>query len=91
MCDICRQFVCPGGCPNAPEAVAVFVCSGCDRDIYEGVQSATLESVKATQQKWVKDRPYHYAILGDIKALDMKKLQSLGEVTILTQEEIFGY
>jgi predicted metal-binding protein len=36
MCDICRQFVCPGGCPNAPEAHAVFVCSGCDRDIYEG-------------------------------------------------------
>ena len=62
-----------------------------NRNIYEGVQSATLESVKATQQKWVKDRPYHYAILGDIKALDMKKLESLGEVTILTQEEIFGY
>ncbi|MBR6813244.1 MAG: insulinase family protein, partial [Tidjanibacter sp.] len=62
-----------------------------NRDIYEGVQSATLESVKATQQKWVKDRTYHYAILGDIKALDMEKLKSLGEVTILSQEEIFGY
>lgn len=36
MCDICRQFPCPPGCPNAPGPIAVFVCSGCDRDIYEG-------------------------------------------------------
>ena len=36
MCDICRQCPCPSGCPNAPEPKAVFVCSGCDRDIYEG-------------------------------------------------------
>ena len=36
MCDICRQFPCPGGCPNAAEPRAVFVCSGCDQDIYEG-------------------------------------------------------
>ena len=36
MCDICRQFPCPSGCPNAAEPRTVFVCSGCDQDIYEG-------------------------------------------------------
>ena len=24
------------GCPNAPEPIAVFVCSGCGNKIYEG-------------------------------------------------------
>lgn len=36
MCDICRQSPCPPGCPNAPEPRAIYVCSGCDQDIYEG-------------------------------------------------------
>ncbi len=62
-----------------------------NRDLFEAVQNMTLDDVTATQQKWVKDRTYHYAILGDIKDLDMDKLRSLGEVTILSQEEIFGY
>ena len=38
----------------------------------------TIDDVKATQQKWVKDRPYTYGILGDIKALDLNFLKTLG-------------
>ena len=51
----------------------------------------TLADVKATQEKWVKDRTYHYCILGDIKDLDMNFLRTLGPVRTVTQEEIFGY
>ena len=31
------------------------------------------------------------SILGDTKDLDMEALKKIGPVTILTQEEIFGY
>lgn len=59
--------------------------------LYEAVPSMTLQDVKDAQEKWVKDRTYHYCILGDIKDLDMNYLKSLGKVRTVTQEEIFGY
>ncbi len=36
MCSECRQTPCHPRCPNAPEPKAVFVCSGCSHEIYEG-------------------------------------------------------
>lgn len=36
MCDMCLQFPCHPRCPNAPDPPAVYVCSGCDQEIYEG-------------------------------------------------------
>ena len=61
------------------------------KKIYEVLPTLTLEDVKATQDKWVEDRTYCYGILGDIKDLDTKYLSTLGPVTILSLEEIFGY
>ena len=61
------------------------------KQIFEVAQTLTLDDVKATQQKWVKDRTYVYGILGDIKDLDTDYLQTLGPVHVLTLEEIFGY
>ena len=61
------------------------------KKIYEVLPSLTLEDVKATQDKWVEGRTYHYGILGDIKDLDTKYLRTLGPVQTLTLEEIFGY
>ena len=61
------------------------------KKIYEVLQTLTLEDIKETQKKWVKDRTYHYGILGDIKDLDTKYLRTLGPVKTLTLEEIFGY
>jgi predicted Zn-dependent peptidase len=62
-----------------------------NRDLFEKVQNMTLEDVEKFQQEWIKGRTYHYGILGDIKALDMNKLKSIGPVTTLSKEEIFGY
>ncbi len=62
-----------------------------DRQIFEKVQSMTLDDVKAAQQQWVKDRPYTYGILGDIKNLDLNFLKTLGPIKTVSQEEIFGY
>ena len=47
--------------------------------------------MKITQEEWVKDRTYAYGILGDIKDLDTKYLNTLGDVKVLKLEEIFGY
>ena len=62
-----------------------------EKQIFETVQTLTFEDVKATQEKWVKDRTYVYGVLGDIKYLDTKYLNTLGPVQVLSLEEIFGY
>ena len=62
-----------------------------NRQIFEKVQSMTLDDVKAAQQKWVKDRPYTYGILGNIQDLDLNFLKTLGPITTVSQEELFGY
>ena len=62
-----------------------------EKKVFEVAQTLTLDDIKATQQAWVKDRTYAYGILGDIKDLDTKFLETLGPVQILTLEEIFGY
>ena len=36
MCNICLQFPCHPRCPNAPDPPAVFVCSGCSKEIVDG-------------------------------------------------------
>ena len=61
------------------------------RDVFENVQTMTLDDVKAVQQQWVKDRNYYYLILGDSKNLDLNYLRTLGPITFLSQEQIFGY
>lgn len=35
MCEICLQYICPSGCPNAPEPPHIH-CDLCDIEIYEG-------------------------------------------------------
>lgn len=62
-----------------------------DKLVFEKVQNMTLKDVKATQEKYVKGRKYNYGILGDIKDLDMNYLKTLGKVTVLSSEDIFGY
>jgi len=61
------------------------------KDLFEKVQTMTLEDVKAFQRKYIKDLPYTYCILGDTKSLNQKDLNSFGTVKRLSLEEIFGY
>ncbi len=59
--------------------------------VFEKVQDMTLADVKAFQEKWIKDRRYVYGFLGKKAGFDMDFVGSLGPVTELTLEEIFGY
>ncbi|MCL2291424.1 MAG: insulinase family protein [Bacteroidetes bacterium] len=61
------------------------------KDVFNNVQTMTLEDVVAFQEKYIKGRPYTYCILGDSKDLDLKSLGKIGKITKLTKEEIFGY
>ena len=62
-----------------------------DREVFENLGSMTLDDVAAFQEASVKDRPYTYAILGDIKDLDVDYLKTLGPVKTVSLEDIFGY
>ena len=59
--------------------------------VFEKVGALTMEDLKATHARWIQGRPYWYGILGDTKDLDMAFLRSLGPVTQVSLEEIFGY
>ena len=61
------------------------------QQIFDAVQTMTLADVKATQEKWIKNRTYTYGILGDIQDLDLNYLKTLGPIRTVSQEEIFGY
>jgi predicted Zn-dependent peptidase len=58
---------------------------------FEQVPEMTLADVKAFQEKYIKEKPYTYCILGDSKDLDLKSLEKIGKITKLSKEEIFGY
>ena len=62
-----------------------------EKQLFEKVGGMTMDDLKATHERWIKDRTYVYAILGDTRDLDMQFLRSLGPVRTLTLEEIFGY
>ena len=61
------------------------------KELYEKIPGMTLENVKDFQTKFIKNKPMTYCVLGDVKDLDLEALKKIGPVTILTQEEIFGY
>ena len=61
------------------------------KEVYEGIQRLTLDDLVAFQQKYVKGRPYSYVILGDKNDVDLNYLRTLGNITFVSQEEIFGY
>lgn len=61
------------------------------KTVYNGMQNLSFEDVRNYQRTKVKNRKYHYFILGDIEDLDIKSLQKIGKVVVLSTEDIFGY
>ena len=60
-------------------------------ELFRQIPGMTLDEVRNFQQQYIKGKPLTFCILGDTKDLDLKALEKLGPVTILTQEELFGY
>lgn len=67
------------------------------KDVYETLgktyttEKAIADAVLKFQQEKVKGRHYNYLILADKTKVDMAFLKSIGEVTELSYEDIFGY
>ena len=59
--------------------------------IYDKIAGMTMFDLLSTHEDWIRGRTYHYAILGDVKDLDMDFLRTLGPVKIVSPEEMFGY
>ena len=62
-----------------------------DKAVFEALSTMTMEDVLAVKNEITSEGNYHYAILGDVKDMDMAYLKTLGSVKILSLEEIFGY
>ena len=62
-----------------------------EKQVFEKVGSLTMGDLLETHARWIKDRTYWYAILGDPADLDMAFLKTLGPVQQVSLEEIFGY
>jgi predicted Zn-dependent peptidase len=62
-----------------------------NRDIFEKVQTLTLDDVVKFQQDNIKDRDYAICILGRYEDFDMKRLLEYGPIRKLELKEIFGY
>ena len=62
-----------------------------EKQVYEKIGSLTMEDLRATHARWIKDRTYVYALLGDPADLDMAFLRTLGPVRTVPLDEIFGY
>lgn len=60
-------------------------------DIYNKVPSLTIDDVVNFNNKYIKNKPKTYIVLGNKDQVDLKKLEKFGKVQILTLEEIFGY
>ncbi len=60
-------------------------------DIYNKIPSLTINDVVDFNNKFIKNKPKTYIVLGNKDQVDLKKLEKFGKVQILTLEEIFGY
>lgn len=61
------------------------------KDIYQTMLTAKPDDLVQFQQRHVKNRNYHWIVLGDRKQIDFDYLRTLGPVTELKLEDVFGY
>jgi predicted Zn-dependent peptidase len=59
--------------------------------IYDRVQDMKFDDVKNFHQKYIKDKKYNIAVLGNREKLNFAALDKYGAVQELTLDEIFGY
>ena len=68
---------------------------GLDYDVrktsYERIPSITLEDMKTFFDSEIKGRKYTYCVVGKEAAVDLKVLETLGPITRLGTEQLFGY
>jgi len=61
------------------------------KDIYAAVKEMTIDDFENFFNSNISNKNYGYMILGNIKSMDQKVLAKLGEIKILSLEDVFGY
>ncbi len=61
------------------------------KDIYNYVETATIDEFENFFNDYIKGRKYIYLIIGNKNMVDKNKMRKLGKVEELTLEEIFNY
>jgi len=61
------------------------------KDIYNKVQGMNFTDVKAFHEKYVKDKQYNVAVIGDEDKINFRVLNKYGKVVKLSLDELFGY
>lgn len=61
------------------------------KDIYQRLQTITLEDLEAFWATYIQPLDYNVAVLGKKSDLDLKEFEKLGNLQELTIDEIFGY
>ena len=61
------------------------------KDLFEILPTATLSQLEDYQRRNVAGRQYRVGILAEPDNIDTNMLENVGDVIILTQEDIFGY
>lgn len=59
-------------------------------NVYEKMKSVTPSELRSFQQRHIQGRNYTYLVLGSQQGIDFEYLRSLGPVTELTVDEVFG-
>jgi predicted Zn-dependent peptidase len=59
--------------------------------VFEKAQNFTMNDVQKFQEQYIKNRTYSFAILGNPKTLDFKKMATYGKIEKLTLTDVFGY
>ena len=61
------------------------------KDVYEKASTITLDEMGNFFGKNISDRNYAFLIIGNKNLIDFKVLNKIGEVKVVTLQEIFGY
>lgn len=61
------------------------------KDVYNAIPGLTFSDINTFHKNEFSGKPYTYAILANQEKFDMENAKKLGEVKILSLEEIFGY
>jgi predicted Zn-dependent peptidase len=61
------------------------------KDIYTTIPTLTFNNLKTFHNNELKNKQYTYCILASQEKLDMDNVKKIGDVKILSLEEIFGY
>ena len=61
------------------------------KEVYNTVDGISMDDVVNFHKNEISKKPYVYAIVASKDKLPMEKMQKLGDVKVLTLEEIFGY